>query len=334
MSEARASRRARRGAAALLLLAVTLVGAEGAGPSPAAAIDPSRGRPGFCTNGTGVTVVVDFQQLGGETYVRCFPSASPGTGLDALRGAGFQIEGVRRWGESFVCRIENRPSAVEHVALEGDPDYTERCIETPPAGAYWSYWYAGNNCTWNYSQWGLKNRRFLSGGFEGWSFSLNASADDNPVPRIAPVRPGTEGGACSTDPAAPATPAPTAVPPASTPRAGSGSPTPGSDGGEPSGTTPGSGGSTTPGGEAGTEDTPSSATTTRDAATDTTVEGTSDAAAVAGYSGGEDAPDVRDVVRDEQGGAGAAPWVAAVVVAAIAAGTFRTARHRRVARGA
>ncbi|GAA0951947.1 ABC transporter substrate-binding protein [Nonomuraea longicatena] len=162
----------------------------------AAAIDPTKGTPGFCQDGTGVTVVVDFQELGGTTIVRCNPQAQRGTGLDALKGAGFQIAGVQRWGEAFICRIENRPSAVEQLPVKGKEGYREACIDTPPAGGYWSYWHAGNNCAWKYSQWGVKNRDFVAGGFEGWSFSLNATADTNPKPRIAAVRPGTEGGSC------------------------------------------------------------------------------------------------------------------------------------------
>ncbi|WP_370941942.1 ABC transporter substrate-binding protein [Amycolatopsis sp. cg5] len=164
--------------------------------APAHAVDQSKGHPGFCKNETGVTVVVDFQQLGGTTIVRCDPQGGRGTGLDALKGAGFQIAGAQRWGESFICRVENRPSAAEGLPIAGRPNYHEMCVDTPPAAAYWSYWHAANNCAWDYSQWGVKNRDFIPGGFEGWSFSLNASADSNPVPRIAAVRPGTEGRAC------------------------------------------------------------------------------------------------------------------------------------------
>ena len=166
---------------ALLTVAVTL-GAAGVS-NPAGAIDQSKGTPGFCPNANGVTVVVDFQQLGGETIVRCFPTTSSGTGLDALKGSGFQIEGVQRWGEAFICRIENRPSAVESLPIVGNPGYKERCIDTPPPSGFWSYWYAGNNCAWRFSQWGVKNRDFYLGGFEGWSFSLNSTAGSNPPPR-------------------------------------------------------------------------------------------------------------------------------------------------------
>lgn len=166
----------------------------GAVPAPAVAIDPGSGTPGFCPDDEGVTVVVDFQALGGTTIVRCAPGpVGPGfTGLDALHDAGFEIEGVRRWGEAFICRIEARPGPGESIAIDGNDGYVEACIDTPPAAAYWSYWHAPNGGTWQYSQWGVKNRDAVPGGFEGWSFSLNATAATNPAPRIVPVRPGQE----------------------------------------------------------------------------------------------------------------------------------------------
>jgi hypothetical protein len=177
---------------AIALLGITLVGGR-----PALAIDPERGEPGVCPTEQGVTVVVDFQDLGGETIVRCADDLDEGTGLDALKAAGFQIDGNQRFGESFICRIEDRPAADEPLAIPGDDGYREACIDTSPASAYWSYWHAGNGCEWEYSQWGVKNRDVIPGGFEGWSFSLDAPSDANPAPRVDPVRPGTEGDGCA-----------------------------------------------------------------------------------------------------------------------------------------
>lgn len=197
-------RRSRIGGAAgaTAMLVATLVGAPATvnvlAATPAQALDQSLGTPGFCKTSTGVTVVIDFQALGGETIVRCNPSGARGTGLDALKGAGIQVSGALRWGEAFICRVENRPSAVETVPVAGAPGYKEACINTPPAAAYWSYWHAGNNCAWSYSQWGVKNRDFVQGGFEAWSFSLDATSETTPRPRVAAVRPGTEGGKCVT----------------------------------------------------------------------------------------------------------------------------------------
>ena len=56
------------------------------------------GTAGFCPDATGVTVIVDFRELGGGTVVRCAPGAQA-DGLAALRNAGFQITGTNRCGE-------------------------------------------------------------------------------------------------------------------------------------------------------------------------------------------------------------------------------------------
>jgi hypothetical protein len=301
-------------------MAVGAVLATSGPPISADAIDQSKGRPGFCQNGTGVTVVVDFQQLGGTTIVRCNPQATRGTGLDALKGAGFQIAGVQRWGEGFVCRIENRPSAVETVPVKGREDYREACVDTPPPAAYWSYWHAGNNCPWTYSQWGVKNRDFTAGGFEGWSFSLNATADTNPKPRIAAVRPGTGGEPCT----ATKEPAPTSNDPnipqpgSGGQRNGSGQSTSGADHPAPATTAPGP---TQPGGALPPPKPRTAATATADDPADNTA-----------FTGGENAADVDEVLKKQAGASAYAPWAAAGAVLLLALGTWLTARRRHRAR--
>ncbi|GLZ80596.1 hypothetical protein Afil01_54030 [Actinorhabdospora filicis] len=135
------------------------------------------GTPGFCPDADGVTVIVDFQELGGSTIVRCAPG-DQASGLTALKNAGFQITGVQRWGEAFICRIEGKPGAAD-----------EACINTPPATAYWSYWHSPNNGSWTYSQWGVMARKPPKGSFEGWSFSKDKTADTSPPPRVGPSRP-------------------------------------------------------------------------------------------------------------------------------------------------
>ena len=63
-------------------------------------------------------------------------------GLQALDAAGFTLTGTQRQGLAFVCRINGRPAADEKLATDGNPDYTEQCVDTPPPDAYWAYWYA------------------------------------------------------------------------------------------------------------------------------------------------------------------------------------------------
>ncbi|MFD0559770.1 hypothetical protein FB566_0421 [Stackebrandtia endophytica] len=161
----------------VLVMAAGLLLAGLGESAPAQAIDQSKGTPGYCPDATGVTVIIDFQELGGDVIIRCAPG-DQATGLTALKNAGIEITGTNRWGEAFICRIEGKPGAD-----------TEPCIDTPPATAYWSYWHASNGGEWTYSQWGVMNRKPPPGSFEGWSFSKDKTETTNPPPRYAPVRP-------------------------------------------------------------------------------------------------------------------------------------------------
>ncbi|WP_027659852.1 hypothetical protein [Salinispora fenicalii] len=203
------SRRTLRGSAAVALVAAGSVIGPG---SPAAAA----GSAGYCPDASGVTVVVDFNELGGGTVVRCAPG-SQATGLAALKSAGFQITGTLRWGEGFICRIEGKPSAD-----------AEKCVDTPPASAYWSYWHAPNGGSWTYSDKGVLNRTPPAGSFEGWSFSLNRDPNDAPRPGVTPSRPAPP--PPTSPPAPPASPPPNDVPVAPPPAGGDVAPPPADDG--------------------------------------------------------------------------------------------------------
>ncbi|MDF4251881.1 hypothetical protein [Streptomyces sp. WMMB303] len=169
----------------LAAVLAVLVGSVGAGlttPAEASASAASRGRAGYCPDADGVTVVVDFRELGGGTLVRCAPGGHR-TGLAALKAAGIEVTGTNRWGESFVCRLLGKPGPQR-----------EPCVDTPPASAYWSYWHAPNGGRWAYSQRGVTYRTPPRGSFEGWSFSLDHTENDAPPPRVAPRRPSTGSG--------------------------------------------------------------------------------------------------------------------------------------------
>ncbi|MFI6977368.1 hypothetical protein ACIBSV_02135 [Embleya sp. NPDC050154] len=162
---------------ALALLALPATAQVTVAAPTAHAVDTAKGTPGYCPDANGVTVVIDFQELGGTTIVRC-ARGDQATGHAALKNAGIEIAGVARWGEAFICRVEGRPGA-----------NSEACIDTPPASAYWSYWHSSNGGSWTYSQWGVMNRKPPLGSFEGWSFSKNKTETTNPPPRVAPKRP-------------------------------------------------------------------------------------------------------------------------------------------------
>ncbi len=152
----------------------------------------SSGNPGYCTSAAGVTVVVDMSALGGGVTVRCAPGpASPGfSGIDALHGAGFTVTGTQRYGLAFVCRIQGRPSAREPLAIPGNPQYREQCVNTPPQTAFWSYWYAPNGGSWTYSSVAAQSHDAIPGGFEGWAFSFGSARPA--APAVDPTRPRTK----------------------------------------------------------------------------------------------------------------------------------------------
>lgn len=182
-------------AAGLLVL-----GSAWIGSTPAAADVTD----GACTDDVGVTLVVDYQDLGGETIVTCVSGVEPGTsGLQILQLAGLNPEGTLHDGPSFVCRIGGRPGVNETLPLTGDPTYRERCGQTPPDGAFWSYWHADNGGRWTFSQAGGAAREAILGGYEGWSFSLNKAKDANPAPRVKPTHPVAKPTTAAPEPAEP-----------------------------------------------------------------------------------------------------------------------------------
>ncbi|TRY19036.1 hypothetical protein FOJ82_08025 [Tessaracoccus rhinocerotis] len=202
----------RRWSAGLLVVMLPMLGAWLGAPTAEAAH-----HDGPCTDASGVTVVVDHQELGGGVVVRCAQDFPPtgGTGLQALQLAGFIPAGTVKDGASFVCRINNRPAADEDLTVGGQA-YRENCIATPPDGAFWSYWHAKPGGQWTFSQLGAA-RSVQPGGYEGWSFSLGRTEGSNPPPGVKPAAiPESEPSQRPTSPAPPAPPGTTTAPAPST----------------------------------------------------------------------------------------------------------------------
>ena len=141
-------------------------------PLVTAPVHSASAASGACVDNVGITIVVDFHELGGGVNVRCAPGPVS-SGLDALDKAGIVWESVRRF-PGFVCRIAGLPG----------PD-KEACINTPPANAYWSYWVAPRGGTWCYSSRGPGARIPPAGAVEGWSFTLGKTGADTPPPGMS-----------------------------------------------------------------------------------------------------------------------------------------------------
>ncbi len=123
-----------------------------------------------CSQGGGVTVVVDFASLGGGQQVRC-TDTDPPSGIAALRQAGFTPTRAAQVPGYFLCRIDGKPA--------NDP-----CQRTSPEEAYWSYWHAKPGGAWSYSSSGAGDFDPPPGSVEGWAFGAG-DPPSAPPPRTA-----------------------------------------------------------------------------------------------------------------------------------------------------
>lgn len=140
---------------------------------------------GDCTTTSGVIVAVDFGHWGGPVLRSC--GTTPTTGYDLLNQGGWQTVGTQHDGPGFICRIG-------YAGYQGGTQYPtpsqQSCVLTPPASAYWAFWYAnpGQN-GWNYSQLGATSMDPEPGSVELWTFggtNLGGSTG-SAVPTIAPA---------------------------------------------------------------------------------------------------------------------------------------------------
>ncbi|RYB95281.1 hypothetical protein EUA93_13605 [Nocardioides oleivorans] len=203
------------------------------GPAPSASA-------ATCTSSGGVSVVVDFRELGGGVITGC---AADGGGKSAA--AIFQSVGITltyaQQSPGFVCRVNGAPAA--------DP-----CRNTSPANATWGLWWSdGTKAAWTYSPYGVGALTVPDGGSVGWSWQQDRPSGGAVPPGAAPpVNPASP----TASPSASPTATPTGGSGASGGSGGSGSPTasPTSPGG-------GNGGSGGKGGKGGSGSTPSPSAT-------------------------------------------------------------------------
>ncbi len=135
----------------------------GGGMVPALTVASAGADPaGPCSSG--VIVAADFAPWGGDINSVCDVSV-PANASVALVVAKFHPTGVAEYGGlAFICQIA------------GDPPH-DSCATTPPASAYWSFWYAKpGSDTWSYSQLGPENLHPQSGSAEAWVFGGNSGS--------------------------------------------------------------------------------------------------------------------------------------------------------------
>lgn len=140
---------ARSAAAALVVAAAG--GLLPASPAAAAA----------CAGSDGVSVVVDFHELGGGVRTACVSDGAGKTAATVFPAAGFSLDYVQRQ-PGMVCRVSGAPADAA-------------CVNSPPANAYWSLWWSdGDSGTWTYATLGVGGLKVPDGGY--LAFSWNGSS--------------------------------------------------------------------------------------------------------------------------------------------------------------
>ncbi len=130
-----------------------------------------------CTPSAGVLVAVDFGHWGGPVVRGC--SGHAASAIAAMHAAGFLTAGDEANGAAFVCRIG---VAAEGVASERPTPAADPCVATPPATAYWSFWYAdAGRSRWSYSPSGGATFAPAVGSVEAWAFGAGAPPGVTPA---------------------------------------------------------------------------------------------------------------------------------------------------------
>ncbi|GII98016.1 hypothetical protein CLV28_1558 [Sediminihabitans luteus] len=171
-------------AAALGATAVSLVAAPAHATGSDVADDACRG----------VAVVVDLGVLPGadgadgadDATVACDPGDGHRSGLDVLDGAGIDVEGTARWGPSFVCRVDGRPTADEVIDLPDGDTLVEACADTPSTQAYWTLWVARAGEDWTYATTGVADLTLYPGDALGLRFGTSSADGSAPASDVAP----------------------------------------------------------------------------------------------------------------------------------------------------
>jgi hypothetical protein len=152
-------------------LPIGRIAAASTTPPTRAVVDRQLGHAGKCLGGSGVTVVVNFKAFHGKIAIRCAPG-HPDNGIEALRQADYTVKGTKKTGLAFVCRINRKPSPQR-----------QKCINIPPANAYWAYYHAKHGAKkWTYSSTGPLSYHPPQGSIEAWAWG------DGRKPGISPPK--------------------------------------------------------------------------------------------------------------------------------------------------
>lgn len=151
---------------ALVSLSIAALPVSGAVAAPTgmatAGVTPAEVMSGACIDTSGVTVVVDFTDVGGQIEIGC-ASSDPATGRAALEAAGFMP-------------TDSQPGLI--CAINANPNPCPATFE----GSFWSYWHSSRDGEWTSYQVGADSSDPTPGEIEGWRYN-----DGSAGPGISPA---------------------------------------------------------------------------------------------------------------------------------------------------
>jgi hypothetical protein len=155
---------------AIAMIAVVL-GALVWAPAPAQArAHAAEGADGaLCPDAGGVSVVVDFKDLGGGVQQACVEDGAGKTASDVFTEAGHDLTPVGAF-PGAACQVDGKPADVA-------------CAQMPPADAYWGL-YVGQAGKWGYAPKGADELTMADGDFVGFAWQ---STKTSSPPEVAPV---------------------------------------------------------------------------------------------------------------------------------------------------
>lgn len=156
---------ARLVAGALVALAAGSGLLAGTGPAQAAT----------CEAADGVSVVVDFGDLGGGVQTACDAGGGGRKAATLFVESGFPLAYVQRQ-PGFVCRVSGVPA--------DDP-----CVNTPPTDAYWGlFWSDGTDGKWSYASLSVGSLKVPDGGYVAFAWQAGGGRR---LPGVAPTAHGS-----------------------------------------------------------------------------------------------------------------------------------------------
>ncbi|ROR89946.1 hypothetical protein [Nocardioides aurantiacus] len=170
MHTSAARRPARTSSSLLLLVVVGLLVLLGAGPaSSATGVRTADAEGSLCTDGQGVSVVVDPGSLGGAVQQDCVEDGGGRLATDVFASAGHELTPVGEF-PGAACKVDGEPADAA-------------CQSMPPADAYWGLYLATGDA-WDYAPKGADELELEDGAFV--AFAWQDSSESTP-PSVEPV---------------------------------------------------------------------------------------------------------------------------------------------------